>query len=374
MHASILAVVLWVIAAVLIVAVPGPRDVFGTLKAPDFLHFYTIGRVALLGDRSRLYDSVRQHELQVELVPASAPDAFIPIYPPQAALVFAPLAWLSFPHAAIAWALVTIAVYAFVVYVASACVRRDGHGGLIAAAAAGFPPFWNLVLHGQSTTIPLFAFAAAWMLLERRREFRAGLALGLIAIKPQLGLVVAVVVLASRNLPLLAGIVLSVAVQLLLSMAVFGPGVIADYVGVLQRMPELTTLLEPKPYQLHSIRAVTNLLPSWLGLSLWLVTGAVVTGYTVRLWRGSQPLAIRIGALVLATVLVCPHLTIYDATLLALPLLLFACPALGGSVASRLGSSYYLLYLTLLVPTAALIGIQLSVFVMIWIFWTVARD
>jgi hypothetical protein len=212
------------------------------------------------------------------------------------------------------------------------------------------------------------------MLLERRREFLAGLALGLIAIKPQLGLVIAVVVLASRNLLLLAGIVLSVAVQLLLSMAVFGPGIIGDYVDVLQRMPQLTSLLEPKPYQLHSIRAVTNLLPPWLGLTLWFAASAVITGYTVRLWRGSQPLAIRFGALVLATVLVCPHLTIYDATLLVLPLLLFACPALGGSVASRLGSSYYLLFLTLLVPTAALVGIQLSVFVMIWIFWTVARD
>jgi hypothetical protein len=368
-HARLLAVVLWLVAAILLL-VPGPRDPFGTLKGADFLHFYTLGRIALRGDAARLYDGPAQHELQVELVPSSAAEGFIPVYPPQTAVFFAPFSLLPFVAAALLWALVTIAVYALVVSAASRPLRRRPDAtALIVAAAAGFPPFWNLVLHGQSTTIPLVAFGLAWAFVAHGRSLPAGLALGLLAVKPQLGLVVAMVVPASRDWRLLLGIFLSLGVQASLSAAVFGPPVLAAWLEVLRELPALTSLLEPRPYQLHSIRALTNLLPAPIGIVAWAVASVVVIWYASRLWNTSQPVAVRMSGLVLATVLVSPHLTVYDATLLALPLVLLADPlGLRGISPGRLWASYYLLYLTTLFPTAGLIGVQVSVLVMLSIF------
>jgi hypothetical protein len=174
---------------------------------------------------------------------------------------------------------------------------------------------------------------------------------------------------ASRDWRLLLGIVLSIGVQASVSAAVFGPPVFAAWLEVLRELPAVTPLLEPRPYQLHSIRALTNLLPAPIGIAAWAAASVVVIWYAIRLWNTSQPAAVRLSGLVLATVLVSPHLTVYDATLLALPLVLLADPlGLRGATPGRLWASYYLLYLTTLFPTAGLIGVQVSVLVMLWIF------
>ena len=43
------------------------RDVFGTLKGADFVHFYTLGRLALDRRGDLLYDGPGQHDVQVAL-------------------------------------------------------------------------------------------------------------------------------------------------------------------------------------------------------------------------------------------------------------------------------------------------------------------
>src|SRR5512141_794089 len=86
-HAAMVAVVLWALAALMLVR-PGPRDPFGTLKGADFVHFYTLGELARRGDAARLYDAAALYSEQLRLVPASAGDHFVPIYPPQTGLLF----------------------------------------------------------------------------------------------------------------------------------------------------------------------------------------------------------------------------------------------------------------------------------------------
>src|SRR6185436_19055101 len=107
-----------------------------------------------------------------------------------------------------------MACYAIVVGVAWAPVSAQLPDPLfLAAAAAAFPPFWQLVLHGQTTVIVLIAFFLGWLAMEKDRPFLAGCAFGLMAVKPQFGLPLAVVVLARRDWPMLLGAVASVMVQ-----------------------------------------------------------------------------------------------------------------------------------------------------------------
>ena len=372
-HAVIVATILWALAAVLVFTGSGYRSFTGRLKGTDFVHFYTLGHLALIGDSGRLYDPEGQHAVQVNLVPESDPEWYFPVYPPQVALVFAPLARWSYGTAAVLWGLVTITLYALVVWLAwrpSRTVLPDRW--FVVAAAAAFAPFWNLVLHGQTTIVPLVAFCLGWLALERRHRFLAGLAFGLLMIKPQYGIVLAGVVLARREWAMLAGAVVSMSAQVAAVSLLLDPSAVLAYAHVLPRVVEQAYALEPKPYQMHSLRALTNLLPSSIGTWVWGIVSLGVIWQTVRVWRIGVPVVLQLAALVLASVLVSPHATIYDATLLVLPLLwvggwIQATPERQAQMGRMFWPTVYWLCVALLMPTAMLFRVQASVLLMVFL-------
>jgi hypothetical protein len=86
---------------------------------------------------------------------------------------------------------------------------------------------------------------------------------------------------------------------------------------------------------------------------------------------------VRLGVVILASVLVNPHLIVYDAAVLVLPLLWF-----GAYVQERrrpadarvYWTTVYWLCLTFLAPTAAAIGVQASVLLMAWLMVLMTRS
>ncbi|MGH9373840.1 MAG: glycosyltransferase 87 family protein, partial [Vicinamibacterales bacterium] len=192
-HAGLTAIVLWVVLIVIFAAGPGDRSIAGPMKGADFLQFYTIGSLVTTGHTADLYDVDALHRAQVALVPESAPELYPPVYPPHAALVFAPFSLVSFRSAMFLWNLLTIAVFWVIVRSAWRPVAQHLPDSLfVLAAAAAFAPFWSLILHGQATILILTAFWAGWKGLERQRPFLAGLAFGLLLIKPQFAIPLAV--------------------------------------------------------------------------------------------------------------------------------------------------------------------------------------
>ena len=367
-HAAIAAAVLWIIGVVTLLR-PGPLDAFGNLKGGDFVHFYTLGHVALARESGALYDKVALHELQSGLVPASATEYYDPAYPPQVALLFAPIARLPFLWAFMAWAGCIVAVYVVCLRSASlslAPARPDWW--LVAWAAAAFPPFWNLVLHGQSTVVPLVAFTAGALAFARGYKFAAGLCLGLLAIKPQFALPVAVVSIVTFQGRLIAGMLVTCAAQVLAASAVFGTGVWVAYAHATRELLLRPALIEPRPYQLHSIRALTRLLPEPAGAVLWGVASAAVIWMLCRVWRRPVPPLVKFGLMVIASTLVSPHLTVYDATVL-FPAALWV----GAWMRSeKYWSLQYWTVVAFLAPTAWLIGLQASVVLLSVLFVTAA--
>ena len=86
--------------------------------------------------------------------------------------------------------------------------------------------------------------------------------------------------------------------------------------------------------------------------------------YTVRVWKSEAPLRVRLGVVMLASILVNPHVIVYDVTLLALPLIWFGAYMLEAerrAHAPAFGVMVYWLFAALFVPTAAVIGLQASV-------------
>ena len=348
----------------------GPFDLLGAFKGADFVHFYTVGAVAYSQRPALLYDHAALHEFQTSLVPASVAERYLSVYPPQTAIVFAPLSRLPYGMAAIVWALLTAVIYAGVTTLAARVVPLPR--ALLIAALASFPPFWNLIWYGQTTAMPLLAFGLGGAAILRGWRLGAGMALGVLAIKPQLGLVLAVVLIVGREWRIIAGIAASWLVQFAIVTAVLGLEVWGEYARVISQLPEFRDALEPKPGMLHSLAAVTTALPDRYRMWVWLVISVPVVYVACAVWRGPAATPIKLAILVLASVLVSPHLTIYDATVLALPLLWVGSQLTQDRVPTFV-AMVYVLVATLLVPTAKFLPLQASVLVMLWMFYDINR-
>ncbi len=114
-HGLLLALCLWSVYT-WNVATPGLFDRAGNLKGTDFLHFYTLGSLALAHRGADLYNLEAQSQLAAQRVPAAAGIRYLPVYPPQVSILFAPFARLSYPCALILWLTLSALIYGVCVY------------------------------------------------------------------------------------------------------------------------------------------------------------------------------------------------------------------------------------------------------------------
>jgi hypothetical protein len=361
-------------------ATPGLRDRNHLIKGTDFIHFYTLGSLALEHRGEALYDMGAQTALLGRRVPEAAGTRYLPLYGPQVSLLFAPLANLTYGYALASWWFITADIYALCVFLIwSTCPNLRHYGGLVFLLALAYPAFWHLIAWGQTSALALACFTAAYLLLLHGRPFAAGLALGCLAFKPQLAIAAAVIFLLSRAGKILIGALLSAAAQLLAGWFYYGTATMRDYVAHLLQIPHVTALLEPRLYQTHCLRTFWPMLVPWpvAGVLLYIITAVIVLAITFRCWRSSLPLGLRYSALLLATVPVSPHLTVYDLAILAPALLVLADWLLVNATAPdhrHVATLSYLIYVLPLIGfTARWTHVQLSVIAMTALVWILGR-
>ena len=319
------------------IQLPVSGDASQTHLVRDFLHFYTQGVIARDHDVHALYDITAMAAVAERVVPGSPPHAFPPVYGPQVALFFRPLASLSYVTALYVWLALTIVGAGLCLYLVwrhvdermpIAAPRTSSLARAawpVAVLALGAPGLHFTLSFAQASVIGLVDLTVLWLALRSDRLFLAGLAIGGLAYKPQLGVVAAIVFLWRREWRVAAGATLSVAIQMLAAAAYFGPSVFVGYLGALRQLPRVIGAMEPDPQLAYSMRAVLIGLHASPAGSLVgsLAVSAVAIGLAVALWRPSTPLALRYAGLVFATLLVNPHLYGYD-MLLATPAMLVA--------------------------------------------------
>jgi hypothetical protein len=109
---------------------------------------------------------------------------------------------------------------------------------------------------------------------------------------------------------------------------------------------------------------------------VWLLLAGAFTALAVRAWRPDVPLRLRFGLLIVVSVLVSPHLIVYDTTVLALPLLFFAgwmeTPG-RQATARRLRPLMHALIVALAIPAAQVLRVQPSVILMAALCIVVSR-
>ena len=382
-HGAIVALCLWSLY-LWTIATPGLQDRNGKLKGTDFLHLYTLGSLAVAHRGADLYDINAQAALASQRVPEAAGIRYLPLYPPQVSIFFAPLAHLSYGWALILWWSLSGVIYASCCYsVWRACQNLREFGGTIALLALALPAFFHLIAWGQTSAIALACFTGMFFLLRDRHEFLAGLVLGCMIFKPQLALAAVIVFISIGAWKVVAGAALSAAAQLSIGVLYYGIEPFCQWMRMLRNVRALLPLLEPKPYQTHSLRTFWSMLvprPA-LSLALYTLSAAIVLGLTIACWRRSPtvPLSLRYSALLLASVLLAPHLTVYDLVILAPAFILLADWLVAQPLAPstrQLGTLLYLVYmLPLLGFSARWTHLQLSVLAMaatLYLIWRIS--
>ena len=308
-------------------ATPGLVDRAGRFKATDHIYFYVMGSLMLDGRTEDLY-SPEAHlaEGRRRIDPNLRLYQPYSNYGPQVALAFVPLARLPYAQSLTLFLLFSALCYSLSVWI----TWRDlpglaPYGRLVALLAAASPVLFSLLRYAQLSAISLLLLSLALAAFRRNRHFLAGIVLGTMMFKPQLGVVLGIALVMAAEWRIVAGAAAASLGQIILAWAVSSTSVMGEYVNVLWRLLRDPSLVQLYPTEVHSLRGFLQLLfPHSPFVGIVSLAGMVaLLAIGIRVWRSGSDIGLRWGTLVLLTILASPHLLTYDLLLLTIPLLTF---------------------------------------------------
>jgi hypothetical protein len=196
--------------------------------------------------------------------------------------------------------------------------------------ALAFPAVFVNLGHGQSGFLTAGLLGLGLLLLDKR-PLASGVLFGLLAYKPQLGLLLPLVLIADRRWQAFISAALTTAALSLLSYAVFGAEVWDAFVASVTLTR--TVVLEQGAMgweKMQSAFAAMRMLGAGIETA-YAVQASVslcVAVAVIWVWRRPVGMPLKGAALVTGTLLATPYVMDYDLTLLALPIAWLAVEAL----------------------------------------------
>ncbi len=191
----------------------GLHDNEGILIGRDFVVFWSASVLTLAGQASQIFDLEVFHEVQERLIGGDVP-LYPWLYPPHALFYILPLGLLPFLWSYLIWSVATLALY---LWAALGRSWRTLRGLALVLAPASFV---NVVM-GQNGFLSAALLVGGLRLLDSRPVL-AGILLGLLCFKPQLGLLIPVALIAARLWRPFVSAAATVVAVLALSLGVFG--------------------------------------------------------------------------------------------------------------------------------------------------------
>ena len=288
----------------------GP-DAGGHEKQVDFVAFYAAGQMALAGEATSAYDAARHDRYVTALVgPHSRSQGWH--NPPSFLLLTAPLALLTFASAKLLFVGASLAAFALAVR------KLGGHPGWWVAALA-FPSVLAVGISGQNGLLTA-ALVGGMLACLNRRPWLAGLWLGCLTIKPQLGVLIPFALLAGGNWRTVVAAGATAVVLGLVAGALFGSegwtGFFASLAGTSDAMLGRGVAAFGK---MQSVFGVVRNAGGGVAAAaiVQAVFGAAVAAFVCRLWWRGAAFELRGAALAVGIVLVQPYVYIYDEAVLA---------------------------------------------------------
>ncbi|WP_379921393.1 glycosyltransferase family 87 protein [Erythrobacter sp. R86502] len=287
----------------------------GFLIGTDFISFWTSGRMLMRG--AEVYDTLAHVAAQREFY--TIPGEYTAFFYPPSFLPFVwPLGLMPYFPALAAWLLVTGAAWLIAMRGWFSALDLKGPAPVLIAA---FPPVIVTLTHGQ-TSFLVAALLAGGLLLFGRRPWLAGVLIGLATIKPQLGLLVPVALLASGQWRSIVGAGVAAIGLAAFTAFAFGPQVWGDWFTITQTAGSAADSGSIGFAKMVSPFAGLRLVgvPSGLAIALQAcVTLGVAAMVAWACWR--RRFTPGMGALVLAGApLATPFVLDYDLVLSAVPL------------------------------------------------------
>jgi alpha-1,2-mannosyltransferase len=317
-------------------------DYQGRPLGTDFSNVYAAGTYVLDGRPAAPFDPRLQHAREQTIFGANTP-FYGWHYPPFFLAVAAALALLPYQLALIVWQGVTLVLYVLAMRAIVSPIIPPSQGGVdtlgetppdrrFAAAtlpasrggmwlllALAYPAVFVNLGHGHNGFLTAALIGFALVQLDRR-PILAGVLFGLLAYKPQFGLMIPLVLVATGRWRTVFAAAATVIALVVAATLAFGIETwrafftFAEYTRII--------VLESGETGWHKIQSVFSWARMW-GASVplaYAVQGAVtlaIGAALIRLWRSPAPFPLKAAALCLAAVLATPYSLDYDLMVLA---------------------------------------------------------
>ncbi len=321
---------------------------------PDFAAPWTGARFFRDGRMDELFDVHAQWAFQQEHVRNDAPSWFVS--PPHVALVYSPLALVSFRTAGLIWTLISIVCVVVSIRLIEPFAPRFFRNHRLATTLLLLStyPVFELLGAGQQSAVTFLLLAAGIRLALADHQGWAGVLFALGAIKPQLFIMVPFVLIAMRMWKALATGAVTGLATLALSYLVFGREVFAAWFEALGSPMYAEMVQIDQAWKMIGLPAlaVTLVPPQAAAFVNGLGTLITIAVVAFACWKifgwtkaGADPRAVWAGA-ILAMILASPHLVAYDLIMVLVPALYLAENALNRTTRVTLLVLYLLTWTT----------------------------
>ncbi|MBF0246685.1 MAG: DUF2029 domain-containing protein [Alphaproteobacteria bacterium] len=305
-------IVLWTLGLAGVVATSSDyRDAFGRPLGTDFANVWTAGAMALDGHAAAVWEPEAHHAVQLRVFGPGSP-FYGWHYPPFFLLVASVLALMPYGLALGVWLAGTVPLYL-------RALKGIVSDRLATLAAVAFPGVAVTAIHGQNGFLTTALFAGALMQLERR-PYVSGVLFGLMAYKPQFGLLVPVALAVSGRWRAFGAASLTVAMLAGISTLAFGMEIWDAFLASTRFTRDV--VLEAGALAWEKQQSAFAAVRLWGG-TVELAYGAqaamaVFSAFGVAwLWRGRAAFAVKAAGLVCGALLATPYVLDYDMVIVA---------------------------------------------------------
>ena len=290
----------------------------GSMIGGDFTVFWTAAKTLFAEGAGALYQPGVLNERLNAAFPARGEFFLYWQYPPTYYFVVAPLAALSYPTAFWSWAVVTTGA-------ALAALRSLWNAWLPLLVVFASGAAWQGLITGQTgfLTAALIAVAGGW---ADRRPLVAGIAAGLLTVKPQLGLLIPIAYAAAGCWRAFGAAAVTGVALAGLSAGVFGA---ETWIGFFDAMSAQGARMGADIFPYHKLIspygfAMTLGAPASLALAMQIMASLSLAAFVFMVWRKSASWEARLIALAAAAPLASPYAFYYEAPIFFAALLLLA--------------------------------------------------
>jgi alpha-1,2-mannosyltransferase len=291
---------------------------WGKPVGTDFMDVWAAGRLALDHNPAAAYDYKQHFAIQQAALPykdgQKAP-FYGWHYPPMFLTVAALLALFPYGVALALWMIATLPVYL-------AAVRGIMPGREATTAALGFPGVFVNLGHGQNAFLTAGLLGGGLLLLEKRPVL-AGVLFGLMAYKPQFGLLLPLALLAGGHWRAIFAAAATVIGTAALSWLIFGRETWRAFIGSFTLTQAYVLEQGDTGWEkIQSVFSAVRMLGGGVTLA-YAMQGfctLLVAAVVVWIWRKPGDMALKGAALATATLMATPYALDYDLVVLALPI------------------------------------------------------